>query len=154
MTWLSKILLLQVLLLTNSCTGNILWHSYANVDADGWHDYDTVSFDLPETFAEGKYSMDIELRTTPAYPYSNLCIVRQMKFSNPAGTHRDTILIHTSDDGQSLAGQGTTLQSFAQPAPDFHLSKGQRVSILLYHAMTCGTVPDVTDIGIKVKARE
>lgn len=149
---LSTMLLLPALL-ASSCTGDTLWHRYAHVNANGWHDNDTISFDLPAAPAEGTYSMDIELRTTPAFPYRRLCVVRQILLSHPDGTYRDTIFLQTSDDGQNLGGSGVTVQSFAQPAPDFHLSQGQQARVQLFHIMARGTLSDIMDLGIKVKAR-
>lgn len=153
MTWLSKILLLQILLLTNSCTGDTIWHKYVNVDIGGWRDNDTISFNLPAASEEGTYPMDIELRTTPSYPYRNLCIVRQILLFHPTDMCRDTIFIQTSKDGQRLGGKGVTIHSFAQPAPDVHLKQGQEACVQLFHIMSRGTMPDIVDVGIKVKRR-
>ncbi len=147
-------LLLLPLLLASSCTDGTLWHGYVNVGSHGWHDNDTLIFDLPAAPAEGMYSMDIELRTTPAFAYQQLCVVRQTQLSNPDTTFRDTIFIQTSTDGQRLTGNGITMQSFSQPAPELRLSQGQQARILLHHIMSRGTMPDIMDVGIRVKVAE
>ncbi len=147
-------LLLLPLLLASSCTDGTLWHGYVNVGAHGWHDNDTLSFDLPAAPAEGTYSMDIELRTTPAFAYRQLCVVRQTLLSNPAATFRDTIFIQTSTNGRRLTGDGITVLSFSQAAPELHLSQGQQARILLHHIMSRGTMPDIMDVGVKVKVSE
>ncbi len=148
-----KIMLpLLPLLLINSCTGDILWHRYAHVSPYGWHDNDTISFELPTTDTEGVYSMDIELRTTPAFAYQQLYVVRQIQLSHPTDILRDTICIQTSTDGQSLTGDGVIMQSFSQQAPEFYLNQGQQVRVQLFHIMSRGIMPDIVDLGIKVKA--
>lgn len=142
---------LLLLLLASSCTGDTLWHKYVHVGSNGWHDNDTISFCLPATLSEGTYSMDIELRTTPAFPYQRLCVVRKMLLSHPADTCRDTVFIQTSTNGQRLTGDGVTVQSFAQPAPDIRLLNGQQARVQLYHIMSRGTMPDIMDVGIRIK---
>ncbi len=143
---------LLLLLLASSCTGDTMWHQYVHVDSNGWHGNDTLSFCLPATLAEGTYSMNIELRTTPAFPYQRLCVVRRVLLSHPADTCRDTVSIQTSTNGQCLTGDGVTVQSFAQPAPDIRLLQGQQAHVQLYHIMSRGTMPDIMDVGIRVKA--
>ncbi len=154
MATLRVMLLLLPLLLANSCTGDTLWHGYVHVGSHGWHDNDTLAFDLPAAPSEGTYSMDIELRTTPAFAYRQLGVVRQMLLSNPDTTFRDTVFIQTSTNGQRLTGYGVTVQSFSQVAPELCLSQGQQARILLHHIMSRGTMPDVIDVGIRVRASE
>lgn len=140
----------MLILLASSCTGDTLWHGYVHTPAEGWHANDTLSFSLPAARSEGLYPMDIELRTTPSFAYSSLSLVRLALLSHPADTLCDTICITTSADGHSLSGDGLTQQSFGLSAPPLHLQQGQEAHIRLYHIMLRGTMPDITDIGIRL----
>lgn len=151
---LKAILSLTPLLLTSSCTGDTLWHQHVRIGPDGWYSNDTVCIELPTVPDNGTYAMDMELRTTPAFPYQQLCVVRQIILHNPDDVLCDTVCIRTSANGQRLTGDGITVQSFVQPAPDIRLQQGQQARVRLYHIMSRGTMPDIMDIGIMVKPRK
>ncbi len=142
--------LLVLLLLASSCTRGTLWHQYAHVGPEGWQASDTLFFDLPPAPHDGTYAIQVELRTTPAYAFQQLCVERQTILTNPDTCFLDTIAICTSADGTRLTGQGLTMQSFSQAAPPLHLQKDQQARIVLRHIMRRTPMPHVLDVGVKV----
>ncbi len=155
----ANLLELALLLLLGSCTGDTLWHRYVHIAPDGWKRSDTLTFNLPAAPTEGTYFMDIELRTTPAFPYQQLYVARLVVSGDSTDSLgvptevliSDTICIHTSTNGRRLSGEGVTMHSFSQQASPLHFLQGQQAQVRLHHIMSRGTMPEITDIGIRIQ---
>ena len=77
----SLVFILSVLVSFTSCDDTQVYDQYITV-SETWEKDEKVSFELPELDPNKKYNLFINVRNTNDYRYSNLFLIRDMKFPN------------------------------------------------------------------------
>lgn len=144
--------ILTATLLAVSCIGHTVQHQYRHIGPAGWDRNDTLTFTLPPARVNGAYSITTELRASTAFPYTKVCMIREVMLTKPLAIYRDTVCIETDVKGFASEGSGVTIKSYAHNDSSLVLKEGQEGTIRLFHIMSKETIPHILDLGIKVKA--
>ena len=129
----------------------ILLHSYKPLPKEGWDRRDTVRFDLPEAETDIDGSLFIGLRTTSNISMRDIVLAVEQCLERPLSYRCDTVRYPLTDaEGYALAGGVNHHQYETQQLP-IHLQKGQSGSVRIHHLMTHETIPNITEVGIRLK---
>ncbi len=134
-----------------ACTNNTLLHHYQSIGHEGWSRGDTLLFSLPsDSVNEVPCLLFVELRLTPLYPYSTLCLVAEEEWDGTV-SQRDTLLFTLSDSTGNLCGRGLNLLQYEQSLRPLTLRPASHGQLRLRHIMSREVMPGVNDVGIKLK---
>lgn len=143
--------ILTAALLAVSCIGNTVQHQYRHIGSEGWDRNDTLTFAIPPARVSGTHSISTELRTSTAFPYTKVCMVREVMLTRPLAALRDTVCVDTEVNGISPDASGVTIKSYSHTDSLLVLREGQEGTVRLYHIMSKETIPHILDVGIKIK---
>ena len=142
-------LILAVFLLA-ACTGqSTLVHTYCHVAAEGWNHNDTLTFDLPPTQADQDCQLNVGIRLTNRYPYTSLWIVIDEQWEGQS-VRTDTMEYQFIDSLGDFCGRGINIYQYEKDIRRLTLRGGAQGRLRLYHIMERETVPDVTEVGVRV----
>jgi gliding motility-associated lipoprotein GldH len=149
------IIILTVAMAMSGCNRKAVYSHYEPIAVSGWgwEKTDTIRFYLPQTTEMCHYTEELGLRTTQAYPYTNVVLVVVQK-SVPSGFERkDTVEFElVSNDGQRL-GQGFKYFHQIKSLPDVTIPKGDSLSINVCHNMRNDHLKGIAAVGITVKRK-
>lgn len=155
-------LLLLCTMLTTSCEGAyptspVATYRYLTVDARAWDSRDTLTFDLPapsDTLTA--YRCTLYLRTTSAYPYTDLHLSTILDTLTTVGStsvpqRRSTLTIPLChSDGQRITN-GFPYADQALPLQTLTLHPDRHYRLHITHRMRRNPIAGVAAIGIKVE---
>ncbi len=134
------------MMLATACTNNIgTVQKCRHIDHRQWYADDTVSVLLPPAVETGLYNECYMLRTDRNYPYEELFLKVEHKFTSPDKTFCDTICLHPSD-----SSTGVNLLQYVSAQNVLHLVSGQHGEIRITHLMHRNPLPSVSDVGVCV----
>lgn len=138
------------LLAVSGCRDEVFFHRYASVPLSGWDKRDTIDFDIPPFAATQPYSLTLELRTSPAFPYRSIWLVAEQRFENPALVRRDTVYCPVTTPQGSGTGKGVNLYTYEYPVLTEQRRQGQYGRIRVYHIMRREEMPGISDVGLRL----
>lgn len=119
---------------------------FENIDPDGWPYGKTINFSTPGVDSLTLHKIDISVRHTAAYPYSNLWL--EVALSEGENRNVDTLEMHLSDSYGRWTGKGfgPTYQ-ITQSLPDvYRITDSTTVSIR--QIMRIDTIKEIQQVGI------
>ena len=144
---MSAVLLLTFL----SCNDNIVYYRYLSTPLSGWAKNDTLSFHLPKTQVEGKYSMDMCLRVSNSYPFTSLTLIVKKTFFPSMIISNDTIRCKLRDEKGVPRRQGVSYYQYSFHIDDLHLQQDDSLQVDIRHDMKREMLPGIGDVGILMK---
>lgn len=133
-----------------ACTGGTLFHSYKPLPAEGWDRRDTVCFDLPKAETDIDGTLFIGLRTAANISYQDVVIAVEQHFETPSSYRCDTVRYPLADAEGFALSPGVNHHQYETQHLPIHLQKGQSGSVSIHHLMRHETLPDITEVGIRI----
>lgn len=151
-----SILLALLLPVLVSC-GQVVFHDFVSLESAVWSSTDTLDY-LYDGALDRKstagYELSVELRTDASYPYKELT-VRVESFCMRSGDiiSADTLVCPVYD-GEGRRRGSTAGMLYQVSSGPLYVPKGSGDSILfrVTHAMHCGSLSGVHDVGIRLTA--
>lgn len=141
-------------LLTASCAGDTLVHRYATLPADGWTRRDTVCFDLPVYAEDISGTLTVGLRTKAGLAIRDIVLAVEQCDSNAFVFRRDTIRYPLTDNEGDALTSGVNFHQYETQYVPFRMEKDREGCVRIYHLMTKETIPDITEVGIRIRNKE
>lgn len=145
------ILLLLIGVSISSCDPIKEIHQFHSIPAQGWSKTDTLEFTLP-TLENSKLYLDIQIRSTQAYPYRDLYLLCEENLSDSLQIQKDTLHINLADSTGRWEGSGLGYyyQSsyFYKTIP--HTPQSEQACIKISSLMRDSLLPGISDIGIHI----
>lgn len=135
-----------------SCMREMVVYEYRHIDNTGWNYRDTLEFRLPPSSYPEEYSLYVDFRMRPTFPYDRFWFVVQQELENPSYSQRDTFCLQFSDSKGVLSGHGIGLMQQEQPCAPLSLTEGQSGKIRIYHIMSSENIGQVVDVGVRIAA--
>lgn len=143
--------LLMVAVALCACTPGTPYHRFLPLSQEGWDRADTVAFDLPVIADARECKLQVELRATRLFPYTDLWIGVEQRDSDQVLLCYDTLHIDMADSTGRLDGHGLTLLEYASaPLSLASMPKGECRQVRLFHLMSRETVAGLLDVGLCV----
>lgn len=139
-------LLLTVALVLASCNRKAIYSHYEATPVEGWSSSDTLHFELGPVFRDGTYQEMLNLRTTSAYPFTDLTVVVHQKVL-PSGKESVDTLSITLDKSQK-----TTIRHHSLSLDAISLTADERIAVSIHHYMKKESLPGITDVGMCIDA--
>ena len=151
---MNKVLLCLLFVLT-ACQSNTLYHSYQPVSNTGWLKGDSLSFQLPDTLAPGKYEIQIGIRHLESYPYRDIWLGISQNWEDSTLYRTDTLHLYLADEKGQWHGNGIGgMMQFIQKPPMLWIQPDSvsNRSIMIHHLMSDSILKSIHDIGLKIIA--
>ncbi|MGN0234032.1 MAG: gliding motility lipoprotein GldH [Bacteroidaceae bacterium] len=146
--------LLTALLLVG-CERNTCYHTYLPLPERGWDRQDTMSFLLPDGMEREGCSIEVEVRAMRSYPYVDFWLALQQVDSSRNVLHTDTLCVNMTDAGGIFTGHGMNFMEYSTDAVSLVAdSAGLCRQLRVWHLMASERIYGITDVGLKVSARE
>ena len=138
--------------LLSSCNnGGVIFHSFNHLPERGWDKREIQRFSPEIEDTLGLYDIDISLRYTNDYAYSNLWLF--VMYTDESGAQRtDTLECRLADVYGKWYGSGWG-PSYQQEIPfkkQFRFSSAGKSPILIQQGMREDVIRNIKDIGVKV----
>ncbi|WP_026166350.1 gliding motility lipoprotein GldH [Bacteroides propionicifaciens] len=147
----SKFTLLSVIIfLISACSDYKTYHQFYSISQGSWSKTDSLVYEIqniPEHAA-----LQVEVRFTSEYPYSDLYLAIRENLSDSTYYKVDTLKLSlTHSDGRS---KGSTLGKLYQTSKSYKTintpQKAKSNQIYIYHLMNDSTLVGIEDVGIRV----
>ena len=148
---MKTLMMAAVLIMLASCLDdNRVYDHYEHISIEGWEHNDTLHFAIPPQ-REGTYNLCIGLRTTPAYPYQDICMVMESTI-NRTKTRKEKLKCHLmSPDGRIKGKNGVSSNEHLFFISIQHLHDNDSLHITLHHQMQDDMLQGITEVGIQLK---
>ena len=133
-----------------ACTGGTVFHRYKPLPAEGWDRRDTVRFDLPKAETDIDGTLFIGLRTAANISYQDVVLAVEQHFETPSSYRCDTVRYPLADAEGFALSPGVNHHQYETQHLPIHLQKGQNGSVRIHHLMRHETLPDITEVGIRI----
>lgn len=153
------IILLGLLILGVSCTGNLAYSTFQSTSGGSWGRQEVMEFSFSELDSLQSYNMFITLRNDGTYPYSNLFVIAEM--TSPEGiSQRDTLEYQMADaEGNWLgSGYGSVKENKLWYRENVVFPDSGVYKISVSHAMRKNgsiegieELPGVLDVGLQIE---
>lgn len=137
----------------SACGGGTVYDKFVSTPADGLEKNDTVAFDVPPVASSGRYSRELGLRTTSAYPFTSLSLEVCQTVEPGHRVSVDTLECRLYDADGNVLGRGVSIYQYGFTLPDVDLRKGDSLHVCVRHVMKREILPGIRDIGFCVEAR-
>lgn len=137
-------------LLLAACSPTTVYHRFRDVATEGWEHGDTVLFIIDSISSSDTYRFELDVRTTPQFPFQKLWLVVDRHFSAPELHRRDTVECVLATPEGNITGRGVSLYAYTFSLPPLPLTQGQHGHIAVSHIMRRDLLEGVSDIGIKI----
>ncbi len=150
--------LLFVILLAlgfSGCENDTVFSENRAMDDNVWMSDDIKTFSIEVTDTISPLDIFVNLRTTTDYPYSNIYVFLYSEFPNGV-TDKDTLqFLLAESDGKWLGeSSGTIVEFTGLIARGGRFSTAGTYVFKMQHGMREEALPEVIDIGLKVKKTE
>ena len=137
-----------------ACSNLPAYSHYEHIDGD-WRRDDTITF-TTAVRDSANYNLTIGLRTTSAYPYTQLTVnvdIRSTLHHQPSTINHQptTLTIDITDSEGEMQGNGTTIHQYDVPLGNVVLGSNDTLTVNVHHAMSRFSLPGITDIGLTVE---
>ena len=146
--WLA--FLAAVAWLVTSCNIGNQYSHYETVSVRGWDNTDTVRFELGPVMESGTFQDEVDLRTTSAYPYTQLAIIVRQQVLPDGKMRIDSMNLQLTDDEGNSTGSGTIHHHHSQKLAPIYMKEGQRLAVSIYHNMKKECLPGISDLGVTI----
>ena len=137
----------------SSCDESLSYSHYEHTQLAGWEKSDTLYFYTPRMNQNGRYRIELGLRTTGDYPFTSLTLSIEQRIF-PAKTIKNySIKCQLMEENGITKGQGVSVYQFAFPVADVDLNEGDSVQISIRHDMKREILPGISDVGIKLSRK-
>ncbi len=156
---LRSLTFLSLLLLTISCSENLVVSRYEATDSGNWNKDDIIEFSFSEIDTLSKHHMFLNIRNDDSYPYSNLFLIAELNFPN-GKTIRDTLEYEMAKpDGQWLGkGYGSIKENKLWYKENIVFPVNGVYTLLVSHAMRKNgkvegvvDLQGITDVGFEIE---
>jgi len=144
------LILLTGLSLLYGCYSGTIYSHYEPVPLDGWWNTDTIRFELGPVMDGGTFHDEVTLRTTTAYPYTQLAVVVRQQVIPNGEARTDSITLLLTDNQGNPSGVGTIHRHHSLELRPLHIEKDQQLAVSIYHNMKKECLSGITDIGITI----
>lgn len=155
-TLLYYIAFITLVINATSCDDPRTYDKYQTVSTRAWYRNDTLKFDIPRQW-EGKYMLDIGVRTTKTFPYRGITFLINRKLISIKGkkkttqNYRDTIRCQLIDnEGQVIGRDGISNNVFRSHIILLHLQRNDSMHITIQHNMSKDALQGVNNIGVRL----
>ena len=142
-------LILACFLLSACNSQDTLLHTYSHVGTEGWNRSDTLYFDLPQVQTDQDCLLNVGLRLTNRYPYTSLWLVIDEQWDGHS-VQTDTMEYLFIDSLGDFSGRGVNIYQYEKPIRRLTLHGNAQGRLRLYHIMNRETIPNVTEVGVRV----
>lgn len=150
--WMAVLLL--VVCFCTACEKRTLIHSYQAFPETGWAKGDTVEFQIPLTDSFLLADVYVELRHHPQYPYRNLPFAVRIVTPDSLFLPTDSVDLMLADSMYNWQGKGIgPLRQMAVRAGSVEVSHPGLYRIQMWHLLPDSLLPELNDIGIRLKRR-
>lgn len=116
-----------------------------------WKRGDSLLYSIPSLEKGEEYHLDVDIRYTSAYPYSNLWLVLTHNLADSTRFVTDTLECKLSDERGHPYGKGVaTLYQLRIPYENVRSDGSDCAVMRLTHCMNGEPLQGLTDIGIRV----
>jgi len=145
--------ILAVALTLASCSRQMIYSHYENVNPEGWErsEYKVFCVNIPK---DGTYSETIGLRATRAYPFTDITIIVSQHIMPSDILYSDTLNIAITDKEGNELGLGINHRQIDVPFSTIPLNKDDSLYISIRHYMMKEILPGITDIGFSMERTE
>ena len=155
----SSLILCLVVILSISCTDQLVYTDYTALDEGRWQRSDTLRFDMEVEDTLSVHHLYINLRNNETYPFSNLFLITT--FNGPSGeTAVDTLEYEMAKpNGEWLGeGMGGLKESRLWFRENIVFPESGVYTLKITHAMRengqvegLDVLPGITDLGIELE---
>ncbi len=151
---LRLLILVPLALLLGSCNEDVVFEKSQDLDSDGWHMNDVVTFQKEISDTTQLFDIFLNVRNNHEYPYSNFYVFFHTTF--PSGTvYKDTIEMILADRQGNWTGEG-----FGKiKSNSFHFRKDVwfpeqgEFTFTIQHAMRDEYIEGISDIGMRIEKK-
>lgn len=147
---ITAIVLCIITTMVASCTTNTVFDSYAHTPLMGWEKNDTLTFNIPQLYADGEYEEQVGLRMTNTFPFTSISLIVEQHVYPRNKIVTDTIKCPITDQRGNFLGNGVSAYQYMFPLKTITLSKGDSIHVSIRHNMKREILPGVSDVGIKI----
>ena len=136
-------------LILAACHTDVRYHTYHSAGSDGWETEDTLTFRLYSSLTPNQYTLQLGVRHTGIYPYSDLWVA----LLHPCceDVQPDTFHLLLTDGAGHWCGRGTESSSFQYESDPFLLTLSEPDTVLqVIHLMDTARLRGITDVGVKL----
>lgn len=136
-----------------ACHNHTAYHSYRPISQEGWGKGDTLVYLLPDSFATGKYRLEIGIRYLDSYPYRDLWLEVSQNLEEAGRYATDTLHLFLTDEAgnKTQNSPGGLYQYTTEYPTDLTLPANDTVrSFRILHLMKDQPLKGITDIGIRL----
>ena len=152
--WLTAFLITFILAAgLTACDESLAYSHYEHTQLAGWEKSDTLFFDTPRIKNNGRYRVELGLRTTGDFPFTSLSLNIEQHILPANTTKNYKVTCRLMEDNGLTRGQGVSIYQFAFPIADIDLQEGDSVQFRIRHDMKREILPGIADIGIKLSRK-
>ena len=144
---------IAVAVAVSACGGGTVYSKFVSTPVDGLEKNDTVVFDVPPVALFGRYSMEMGLRITAAYPFTSLSLEVCQTVEPGHRMSVDTLDCRLYDNVGNVLGRGVSIYQYGFALPDIGLQKGDSLHVRVRHVMKREILPGITDIGLSMETK-
>ena len=101
----------------------------------------------------GTFQDELALRTTSAYPYTQLSLVVRRQVLPHGDILTDSLTFQLTDSQGQSTGVGATLRHHSLPLSLIHLEDSQHLAVSIHHNMKKEVLPGISDLGMTITKR-
>lgn len=146
------IVFILITILLGSCTKATIYHSYLNIDKEGWGKHDTLVYQLTDDSIPDTYSISLGLRTNDAYKYTDLWVVVAQDLEKKGTFVRDTVKFPITDKNGIMLGNGYAAYQQEIPVLTAKKTLAGGNTIKVFHIMKREVITGIQDVGINVSS--
>ena len=143
-------LLFALTLLLAGCGKRPIYSHFEHIGRDGWTQTDTLHFTIA-TVSAGIPSVQLSLRTSSHYPYTQLSIIARQETAISRQQRTDTLTFCINDDAAGSSKHGVSARQHDMFIPSLAVADADTLRINLYHGMSRFTLPGILDAGITLE---
>lgn len=153
-----RLMVVAAATMLGACSDTRTYDHFEHTNARGWYGEEAVAFGVPRQWA-GVYTMTLNVRTTPAYPYLNAAFVvettvipgRSARKNNVPPVRRDTVSLAINDRITQPVGQhGISVTEHSVPVCALELQEADSLHVTVRHLMQREELPGVSEIGLRL----
>lgn len=148
---LAEGILLGAVMLLAACTGEVAYHHYETVAEEGWDKEDTLILKTDTLYQTATYSVEVNLRTTAAYPYKEVVMMVEEKLLPNKAKRVFPVTLQVATDEGLRNGEKLLYYELEKQLALQQLSQGDSLQFRIYHKMRRQTLPGIKDVGIKIE---
>ena len=151
-----KVLLLAVMayITTLACHDSRIYHSFKNININGWEHNDTITFGIP-CHETGDYEINITMRANRDFAYLNVSLATDYTvFPKKTGKKRVVSCTIMNKEGSMHGKEGISLNEVRYRLDEIHLNTKDSLVVKIHHCMRRESLPGIANIGIELVRKD